>query len=72
MCTAGSLVHMAGQRGYELKKEFGWEGAASLIHKKAHPDYPCQNFGGIPQSWAMAYIEEMAEREAEETVPSNY
>jgi len=64
MCTAGHLVNMAGKRGYELKNEFGWGDAATFIHRKAHPDYPVQNFGSIPQAWAIAYIEEMAEREA--------
>lgn len=65
MCTAGHLVNMAGKRGYELKNKYGWATAATLIHQKAHPDYPVQNFGAIPQEWAMAYIEDMAERENE-------
>ncbi len=63
MCTAGHLVNMAGQSGYELKKKYGWSLAATLIHERAHPGWPCQNFGAINQEWAMAYIEEMAERE---------
>ncbi len=63
MCTAGHLVNMAGKMGYQLQKEYGWEGAASLIHRKSHPDYPEQNFGSIPQSWAISYIEMAAEFE---------
>lgn len=56
---------MAGQVGYELRKKYGWSTAARMIHFKAHPDQPCQDFGAIPQDFAMAYIETMAEREAE-------
>ena len=67
MCTAGHLVSMAGEAGWKLKKEFGFAGAAALIHAKAHPDFPCQNFGVIPDAWALAYIEEMAEHEANVT-----
>ena len=66
MCTAGHLVNMAGERGYQLKDKYGWAGAAFMIHKKAHPNYPCQNFDNIPQEWALAYIEEMADREQSE------
>jgi hypothetical protein len=55
---------MAGEVGYRLKEKYGWEGAAALIHYKSRPDVPPQNFGGIPQSWAMAYIEERAEEES--------
>ena len=61
MCTAGHWVNMAGTKGYELQRKYGWEGAANILHRKVYPDYPCQNFGSIPQSWAMAYIEMMAE-----------
>ena len=64
MCTVGHLVNMAGDAGWTLKKQFGFATAASLIHLEAHPDWPCQDFGSIPQDWAMAYIETMAEREA--------
>ena len=63
MCTAGHLVNMAGSIGYDLKKKYGWKDAATLIHIKAHPDFPLQNFGGIDQTNAMAYIEAMAEWE---------
>ncbi len=66
MCTAGHLVNMAGQAGYDLKKRYGYAGAANIIHHLAHPDWPCQNFGNIPTEWALAYIEEMAEREQKE------
>lgn len=65
MCTAGHLVNMGGAMGYALKQQFGWETAALLIHRKARPDVPPQDFGGIPQEWAMAYIEERAEEEAQ-------
>lgn len=64
MCTAGHLVNMGGTEGYKLKKEYGWEKAASLIHLKAHPTAPTQNFGSIEQSHAIAYIELMAEYES--------
>ncbi len=63
MCTAGHLVNMAGIVGYQLKDKYGWRMAAMLIHQKSSPDLPCQNFGNIPQEWALAYIEEMANRE---------
>jgi hypothetical protein len=66
MCTAGHLVHMAGEIGYALREKYGWSSAASLIHLKTHPDYPIQNFGEIPQEYALAYIEEMAEMEEKE------
>jgi hypothetical protein len=64
MCTAGHLVNMAGKIGYDLKAKYGWAQAAALIHFKTHPGEPIQNFSAIPQDWAMAYIEEMAERES--------
>ena len=59
-CTAGHLVNMAGDIGYKLRDKYDWSGAARLIHYKAHPTVPPQNFGGIPQDMAMAYIEYMA------------
>jgi len=64
MCTAGHLVNMAGQAGYDMVKIYGWEIAASVIHHKVHPELPTQNFGSIPQEWALAYIEEMADIES--------
>jgi hypothetical protein len=64
MCTAGHLVSMAGAQGQALKDKLGFPQAAALIHAKAHPDYPCQNFGKIPDKWALAYIEMMADVEA--------
>lgn len=39
------------------------EWAASLIHMKSRPDVPPQNFGSIPQDFAMAYIEQRAKEE---------
>ena len=63
MCTAGHLVNMAGKIGYQLKEKYGWIIAATLIHKKSRPDVSPQNFGGIPQKFAMAYIEERAAEE---------
>jgi hypothetical protein len=66
MCTAGHLVAMGGAKGWKLKEKFGFPIAAALIHYKAHPNYPLQNFDAIPQDWAIAYIKEMAEREAQE------
>lgn len=63
MCTAGHLVSMAGAIGWNLKNKYGWRDAATLIHIKAHPDFPTQNFGSIDQSNALAYIEAMAEWE---------
>ena len=65
MCTAGHLVNLAGEAGYKLKDKCGgFAEAARLIHIKSRPDAPPQNFGAIPQEFAMAYIEERA---AEET-----
>jgi hypothetical protein len=69
MCTAGHLVNMAGKVGYELKKKYGWEAAATFIHRKSLPDFPVQNFGSIPQSWAMSYIEAAAEFEKTGEMP---
>ena len=66
MCTAGHLVNMAGKKGWELRDKYGYEIAAMILHEKAHPGWPCQNFGLIPDEWALAYIEEMAEREQNE------
>jgi hypothetical protein len=66
MCTAGNLVAMGEQAGWALRKKYGWIAAATLIHYKAHPDYPLQNFSAIPQEFAVAYIRDMAAREAAE------
>jgi hypothetical protein len=63
MCTAGHLVNMAGSAAYKLKNATDWKYAASVIHRKAHPDLPAQNFGGIPQEFAEEYIKQMAEIE---------
>jgi len=64
MCTAGHFVNMAGEVGYKAQNIFGWEKAAAMICLKAHPDFPIQNFGGISQKSALAFIEEMADLEA--------
>jgi hypothetical protein len=64
MCTAGHLVNMGGEDGFKLKDAYGWERAALMIHMKSRPDAPPQNYGGIPQEWAMAYIRERAAEEA--------
>ncbi len=66
MCTAGHIVQMAGPAGYALKNRFGFDVAAFLLFERAHPGWPQQNYGIIPQEWAMAHIEVMAEREAAE------
>ncbi|NJN99525.1 MAG: hypothetical protein HC875_38215 [Anaerolineales bacterium] len=63
MCTAGHLVNMSGKAGYELKNKTSWRVAAELIHRKAHPDIPSQNFGSIQQELALEYIKQMAEYE---------
>jgi len=63
MCTAGHLVNMAGKIGWDLKNKYGWRDAATFIHIKAHPDFPLQDFGGIGDDRAMAYIEAAAEFE---------
>jgi hypothetical protein len=65
MCTAGHLVHMAGEIGYSLKAKYDWVFAAMLIHRKSRPDIEPQNFGSIPQKFALAYIEERAAEEQE-------
>lgn len=64
MCTAGHLVSMAGEAGWALKQKYGFATAALLPHDAAHPAIPSQNFGAIPDAWALAYIEEMAELES--------
>ena len=69
MCTAGHLVNMGGAQGYALKEKYDFATAAALIHYKSHPGWPSQEFGNIPQDWALAYIEEMAEHEANGTSP---
>jgi hypothetical protein len=63
MCTAGHLVNIAGEIGYKLRAKYDWRGAARLIHMKNRPDAPPQNFGSIPQEFALAYIEQRAEEE---------
>ena len=63
MCTAGHLVNMGGPDGYALKDRMGYAGAATLIHMKSRPDVAPQNFGNIPQEWALAYIEARAAEE---------
>jgi hypothetical protein len=69
MCCAGHLVSLAGEAGWNLRKKVGFAGAAALIHDAAHPGWPLQNFGAIPDAWALAYIETMAQHEADGTVP---
>ncbi len=66
MCSAGHLVNLAGEVGYALKAKYGWPGAARMIHMKNRPDVPSQNFGSIPQAFAMAYIRERAAEEADQ------
>ena len=66
MCTAGHLINMAGAVGYKLAGEYGMPGAAAILMEKAHPGWPQQDHGPIPQDWALAFIEEMAKREAAE------
>jgi len=66
MCTAGHIVNLAGPEGYALKEKYGWSAAAAILFEKAHPGWPQQNYGNIPQEWAMAFLETMAEREASE------
>ena len=63
MCTAGHLVNMAGKIGWDLKNKYGWRDAAALIHIKTHSNFPMQDFGGIGDDQAMAYIEAAAEFE---------
>ena len=65
MCWAGHMVNMGGKEGYELKKKYGWETAASLMHDKLYPTISPQNADNIPQEWALAYIEYMKDVEAE-------
>jgi len=69
MCTGGHLVNLGGAAGYALKDKYGWATAAALIHEKAHPGWPCQDFGMIPQENALAYIEYMAACESSGIVP---
>ncbi|HKR03494.1 MAG TPA: hypothetical protein VJY62_02580 [Bacteroidia bacterium] len=57
MCLAGHLVHMAGTKGYELRKKYDWFGAATLIHRKAHPELPPMDFFITSQDLGLAYLE---------------
>lgn len=67
MCTCGHLVNMAYMAGckeiYDYVKKYGWNATGAMIHHKAHPIFPCQDFGSIPQDHAMAYIEIAAQFE---------
>jgi len=68
MCIAGHLVNMAGEAGWKLKEHYhSFVCAAALLHAKAHPNLPPPNFSSIPDDWALAYIEEMATIEANQT-----
>ena len=69
MCTAGHLVNLGGKAGYALKNEYAFPTAAALIHHKAHPGWPCQDFYTCNQEQALAYIQEMAKHEKEGTNP---
>jgi hypothetical protein len=70
MCSAGHLVSMGGPEAWKLMEKFeDFALVGAMIHEKAHPGWPCQNFGEIPDAWALAYIEEMAEHEANGTIP---
>ncbi|MFN0131261.1 MAG: hypothetical protein ACKVW3_01820 [Phycisphaerales bacterium] len=66
MCTAGHLVHMAGEPGYAIVQQYGFMVAATLIAERAHPGWPQQNYGVIRQDLAIAFIEAMAAREKEQ------
>ena len=65
MCTASHLVAMAGEAGAKLLDacDGNLPLAAGLIHAMSRPDAPCQDFGSIPQEWALAYIRERASEE---------
>jgi hypothetical protein len=66
MCIAGSLVQLAGAKGWELKTELGWGGAATLLHYEAHPDLPHANFGNVGNEVSMIYLRLMAKLEAKQ------
>lgn len=66
MCTCGHLIQLAGEPGWILKQNTSWEEAGRLIHMKAHPNAPCQDFGSIGDEIAKDYIELMAEYENQE------
>jgi len=65
MCTASHLVALAGEAGAKLLEvcDGNFRLAAGLIHARSRPDAPCQDFGLIPQEWALAYIRERASEE---------
>jgi hypothetical protein len=63
MCIAGHTVNLAGKKGYELAKTFGFSGAATLIHGVSRPDVSAPRYDAYPSEWALAYIRERAEEE---------
>jgi hypothetical protein len=67
MCTAGHFVFLAGKRAFDFVKKYGYAHAYYALHHKIYPDIPAQNSESIPQEYALAYIEEMAEMEAGES-----
>jgi hypothetical protein len=64
MCIAGHTVNVAGAAGMGLKKRYGFDGAAALIHAKSRPGTPRPRYDTYPDDWALAYIEERAAEEA--------
>jgi len=60
MCTGGMWVDLGGKPAYDFKNKYGYALTSLLMHKKAHPTLPCQDFGTPTQESAEAYIEWMA------------
>ena len=65
MCIAGHTVNLLGEKGYALARKYGVVIAARMIHR-ASCDFPLPRYDNYPNEWALAYIQEMAEREAHE------
>ena len=72
MCIAGHLTHMGGAMAYALLQELDYTYAkvGGLIHAKTHPNMPCMDFYITDNSVGMAYIETMAEYEANQPARS--
>jgi hypothetical protein len=63
-CRAGWVVHLAGPKGYELERRFGWDLAAMKIYDASCPGYkinPCRFYDS--NEAALADMKRLAETE---------
>ena len=66
MCIGGHLVSLAGDKGWALKKKYGYTCAATLIHSASHPEIPVPRFDSYSDELAMGFIRHMAYLESKE------